>query len=156
MNSNRYKSYKSIKLNESIKNKNLINIFTEREEYNINKKYKSIDNDSYSYLMKNTNFLQKNNNLKKRRELPIISENNGNKELLDEYFDINKINKFNFLIIKNKKWGNDKGLDPLFKKRYENININNLNTEINNNINKFRKSNMNLNKSINKKGKNKF
>ena len=82
MNSNRHKGYNNIKLNNSLINNNLKNFFTDREEYNINKKYKSIDKDSYSYLRKNIFFFQKNNNLKKRRDLPIILENNGNKDIV--------------------------------------------------------------------------
>jgi hypothetical protein len=145
MNSNRYKGYNSIKLNNSLINNNLKNLFTDREEYNINKKYKSIDNNSYSYLRRNIYFFQKNNNLKKKRDLPIILENNGNRDCLDEYIDINKINKFNFRIIKNKKWGNDIDSDPLFQNRNKNLNLYYLNTDINTNINKFRKSNLNKN-----------
>ena len=152
MNSNRYKSYNRIKLNNSLINDNLKKFFTDREEYNINKKYKSIDNDSYCYLRKNNYFFKKDNNLKRRRDLPIIIESNGNKALLDEYIDINKINKFNFRIIKNKKWGNDIDSDPLFQNRNKNLNLNYLNTDINTNINKFRKSN--LRKNSFKKGKN--
>ena len=97
----------------------------------------------------------------KRRELPIISENNGKKDRLEEYIDINKINKFNFRIIKNKKWGNDIDSDPLFSNRNKILNLNYLNTDaniksnINLKINKFRKSNLNKN-NINKKEKNNF
>ena len=94
MNSNRYKGYNSIKLNNSLIN----------------------------------------NNLKKKRDLPIILENNGNRDCLDEYIDINKINKFNFRIIKNKKWGNDIDSDPLFQNRNKNLNLYYLNTDINTNI----------------------
>ena len=161
MNSNRYKSYNSIKLNEGV-NDNLKNIlFNDNDEININKKYNSIDNESFSYLRKNNSILKNRNNMIKRRELPIISENNGKKDRLEEYIDINKINKFNFRIIKNKKWGNDIDSDPLFSNRNKILNLNYLNTDaniksnINLKINKFRKSNLNKN-NINKKKKNNF
>ena len=160
MNSNRYKSYNSIKLNEGV-NDNLKNIlFNDNDEININKKYNSIDNESFSYLRKNNSILKNRNNMIKRRELPIISENNGKKDRLEEYIDINKINKFNFRIIKNKKWGNDIDSDPLFSNRNKILNLNYLNTDANIKsnilkINKFRKSNLNKN-NINKKEKNNF
>ena len=91
----------------------------------------------------------------------IISENNGKKDRLEEYIDINKINKFNFRIIKNKKMGNDIDSDILFSNRSKILNSNYLNTDeniksnINLKINKFRKSNLNKN-NINKKEKNNF
>ena len=108
--SNRYKnynSYNSIKLNENIKNNNLKIIFTEGEENNFNRKYNSINTDSYSYLRNKSYIINEKKGLKRRRELPIITENNGKKDILDEFIDVKEIDKFNFRIIKNKKWGND-------------------------------------------------
>ena len=142
MNSNRYKnnnSYNSIRLNENIKNNNLKNIFTESEENKSNKKYNSIDIDSYSYLRNKAYILKGKKGLIRRRELPIITENNGKKDNLDEFIDIKEIDKFNFRIIKNKKWGNDINSDPLFQNR--NNFINNY-SQTDGNINIFRKGNI--------------
>ena len=140
MNSNRYKSSNSIKLNDNLINSNLQNIFNENEEKN--KKYNSIENDSYSYLKKKNYILGENKKYKKRRELPLITETNGNKNILDELVDINKINKFNFRIIKNKKWGNDNYSDPIVQERNNLIKSGNyLQTDANTNI--FRKDNIN-------------
>ena len=144
MHSNRYKNYNTIQLNENIKNNNLKSIFIENDENKPNIKYNSIEKDSYSYLRKKEYFLNGNNHYKKRRELPIITENNGNKNILDEYVDINKINKFNFRIIKDKKWGDDIHSNPLFPNNNNNNKLikseNYLQTDDNRNI--FRKSNL--------------
>ena len=144
MNSNRYKnnnSYNSIKLNENIKNNNLKNLFTENEENNYNKKYNSIDIDSYSYLRNKEYIIKGKKGLKRRRELPMITENNGNKDILDELIDVSKIDKFNFRIIKNKKWGNDIDSDPLFQNRNRFFKLDNNQFQTDGNINIFRKGN---------------
>ena len=143
MNSNRYKNYNTIQLNENIKNNNLKSIFIENDEYKPNLKYNSIESDSYLYLRKKEYLLNENKNYKKRRDLPIITENNGNKNILDEYVDINKINKFNFRIIKDKKWGDDIRPNPLFPNNNNNKLIKSENyVKTDNNINIFRKSNL--------------
>ena len=144
MNSNRYKnnnSYNSIKLNENIKNNNLKNLFTENEENSYNKKYNSIDIDSYSYLKNKEYIIKGKKGLKRRRELPMITENNGNKDILDELIDVSKIDKFNFRIIKNKKWGNDIDSDPLFQNRNRFFKLDNNQLQTDGNINIFRKGN---------------
>ena len=137
---NRYnKSYNSIILNENIENNNLKSIFLDNDEYNNNKNYKSIENESYVVR----NLLNSNKRLKRRRELPIITESNGNKNILNELVDVNEINKFNFLIVKNKKWGNDIYPEsPIYQKRNNLAKSQNyLQSEVN--MNKFRKSNLN-------------
>lgn len=146
LNSNRYKnynSYNSIKLNENIKNNNLKNIFIENEENNFNKKYNSIDTDSYSYLRNKEYIIKGKKGLKRRRELPIITENNGKKDILDEFIDTNEIDKFNFRIIKNTKWGNEVNSDPLYQNRNKFIKSNNNYLQTDGNINIFRKGNSN-------------
>ena len=142
MNSNRYKSFNSIRLNDNMADSNLKNIFNENEENKINKKYNSIENDSYSYLRNKEYILSINRKYKKRRELPLITENNGNKNILDELVDINKINKFNYRIVKNKKWGNDNHPDPIYHERNNLIKFGNyLQTDAK--INSFRKDKLN-------------
>ena len=145
MNNNRYKSYNTIQLNENIKDNNLKSIFDENEEYKPNIKYNSIDNDSYTYLRKKELLLNRNKHYKKRRELPLITETNGNKNILDEYVDINKINKFNFRIIKDKKWGNDiysNSLNTNKNKNKNNLIKSDNNMQTDGNINIFRKGNL--------------
>ena len=144
--SNRYKnynSYNSIKLNENIKNNNLKIIFTEGEENNFNRKYNSINTDSYSYLRNKSYIINEKKGLKRRRELPIITENNGKKDILDEFIDVKEIDKFNFRIIKNKKWGNDIDSDPIFQNRNKFIKFYNNHLQTDGNINIFRKGNIN-------------
>ena len=140
LNNNRYnKSYNSIKLNENIENNNLQSIFLDKDDYNNNKNYKSIDNESYI----GRNLLNSNRRLKRRRELPIITESNGNKNILNELVDVNEINKFNFLIVKNKKWGNDNYPEsPIYQKRSNLIRSQNY-LQSEGKMNKFRKSNLN-------------
>ena len=145
MNNNRYKSYNTIQLNENIKDNNLKSIFDENEENKPNIKYNSLENDSYTYLRKKELLLNRNKHYKKRRELPLITETNGNKNILDEYVDINKINRFNFRIIKDKKWGNDIYSNSLNTNKIKNKNKliksdNNIQTD--GNINIFRKGNL--------------
>ena len=136
---------KKIQLNENIKDNNLKSIFNENEEYKPNIKYNSIENDSYTYLRKKELLLNRNKHYKKRRELPLITETNGNKNILDEYVDINKINIFNYRIIKNKKWGNDIYSNSLNTNKIKNKDKliksdNNIQTD--GNINIFRKGNL--------------
>ena len=145
INNNRYKNYNSnnsIKVNENIINNNLKNIFEENEENNFNKKYNSIDINSYSYLRNKAYILKGKKGLKRRRELPIITENNGKKDILDEFIDVNQIDKFNFRIIKNKKWGNDIDSDPLFQNKNKFIKSDNNYLQTDGNINIFRKGNI--------------
>jgi len=138
---NRYNnSYNSIKLNENFENNNLQSIFLDDDDYNNNNKnYKSIDNESYI----GRNLLNSNKRFKRRRELPIITESNGNKNILNELVDVNKINKFNFLIVKNKKWGNDIYPEsPIYQKK-SNLTKSQNYLQSEGNMNKFRKSNLN-------------
>ena len=129
-------------MNENIINNNLKNIFEENEENNFNKKYNSIDINSYSYLRNKAYILKGKKGFKRRRELPIITENNGKKDILDEFIDVNQIDKFNFRIIKNKKWGNDIDSDPLFQNKNKFIKSDNNYLQTDGNINIFRKGNI--------------
>ena len=142
LNNNRYsKSYNSIKLNENTEINNLQSIFLDTDDYdsNNNRNYKSIDNESYV----GRNLLNSNRRMKRRRELPIITESNGNKNILNELVDVNEINKFNFLIVKNKKWGNDMYPEsPIYQKRSNLAKSQNY-LQSEGNMNKFRKSNLN-------------
>jgi len=138
-NSRYNRSDNSIKLNENIENNNLQSIFLENDDYNNNKNYKSIDNESYI----GRNLLNSRKRFKRRRELPIITESNGNKNILNELVDVNKINKFNFLIVKNKKWGNDIYPEsPIYQKK-SNLTKSQNYLQSEGNMNKFRKSNLN-------------
>ena len=87
--------------------------------------------------------MNSNRRMKRRRELPIITESNGNKNILNELVDVNEINKFNFLIVKNKKWGNDMYPEsPIYQKRSNLAKSQNY-LQSEGNMNKFRKSNLN-------------
>ena len=107
MNNNRYKGYNSIVLNDDVKSENLKDIFNtnENEEFDTNKRFKSIGNNSY--LGRSRLYSNRNRSLKRRRELPIITESNGKKDVLNEFINVNDINKFNFRIIKDKNWGDN-------------------------------------------------
>ena len=140
-NNNDNNSFNSIKLNDDIKYNNLKNFFDENENDDINSAYKhrSIENESYL----GRSIFNEKRFLKKRRELPIITESNGNKNILNEYVDINKIGKINFRIVKDKKWSNNL-VNSVPQNKFKNKLFNSKNilqNESNKNI--FRKSNLN-------------
>ena len=149
-NNNRYKGYSgynSIKLNEDIKSENLKSILNTNDEYDTDriKHYKSLDNSSY--LRRSLLHGKPDRYYKKRRELPIITESNGRKDVLNELINVNEINKFNFRIIKDSNWGDD--IHSIQNIRNKSLIKSKDYLHTDRNINVFRRDNSNKNKESN-------